>query len=69
MVVVTAFGLFSGWGGARTALVTLLGALAVYLWGAWSGWPYPFLTSLAAALLLYGAGAAGPRVVPALRRS
>lgn len=68
VVVVTAFGLFSGWGGPRTALVTLLGGLAIYLWGAWAGWPYPFLASLAAALLLYGGGAAAFRLAP-VRRS
>jgi Na+/proline symporter len=68
VVVVTAFGLFSGWGGPRTALVTLLGGLVIYLWGAWAGWPYPFLASLAAALLLYGGGAAAGRRAP-VRRS
>ncbi len=68
VVVVTAFGLFSGWGGPRTALTTLLGGLAIYLWGAWGGWPYPFLASLAAALLLYGGGCAAGRLAP-LRRS
>jgi solute:Na+ symporter, SSS family len=53
ILVVVCFGLFTTWGGARTALVTVLGGLAVYLLGAYTGMPYPFLASLAASLALY----------------
>jgi Na+/proline symporter len=67
LFVVTSFGLWSTRGGPRTALVTLLGSLAVYLGGAWIGWPYPFVTSLAAAVLLYAAGAALERSPEATR--
>jgi Na+/proline symporter len=57
-LVVVCFGLFTPWGGARTALVTLLGGLTAYLVASYGGAPYPFLTSLGTALALYVAGAA-----------
>ncbi len=57
-LVVVCFGLFTTWGGAGTALATLVGGLAVYLGATFGGAPYPFITSLAAALALYVAGAA-----------
>jgi Na+/proline symporter len=56
-LVVVCFGLFTPWGGPRTALVTLLGGLAAYLAASYGGAPYPFLTSLGTALALYLAGA------------
>jgi hypothetical protein len=56
--VVVCFGLFTPWGGPRTALVTLLGGLAAYLAASYGGAPYPFLTSLGTSLALYLAGAA-----------
>ena len=58
IVVVTTFGLFSALGGPAAALVTLLGSLAAYLAASWGGAPYPFLTSLAAAVVLYACTAA-----------
>jgi Na+/proline symporter len=57
-LVVVCFGLFTPWGGPRTALVTLLGGLVVYLVASCAGAPYPFLTSLGTALALYLGGAA-----------
>jgi Na+/proline symporter len=57
-LVVVCFGLFTSWGGPRTALVTLLGGLAVYLVASYARAPYPFLTSLGTALALYLGGAA-----------
>lgn len=57
VLVVLTGGLFTARGGPMTATVTLLGALAVYLAGAWGGAPYPFITSLASAAALYAGGA------------
>jgi len=57
-LVVVCFGLFTTWGGPRTAAVTLLGGLAVYLGAGYGGAPYPFITSLGTALALYLGGAA-----------
>jgi len=56
IVVVTAFALFSRRGGSAAAMATLLGALTVYLAAAWGGASYPFLMSLAAAVVLYAGG-------------
>jgi Na+/proline symporter len=56
-LVVVSFGLFTSWGGAGTALATLVGGLAVYLTASYGGAPYPFITSLAAALTIYVGGA------------
>lgn len=58
IVVITTFGLFTTRGGPRAAMLTLWGGLGVYLAAAWGGAPYPFLSSLAAALLLYLGAAA-----------
>jgi Na+/proline symporter len=57
-LVVVCFGLFTSWGGPRTAMVTLLGGLLVYLGASYGGAPYPFITSLGTALALYLGGAA-----------
>lgn len=56
-LVVVCFGLFTGWGGPRTALATLVGGLGTYLAATYGGMPYPFITSLAAAMGLYVGGA------------
>ena len=61
-LVTIVFGLFTTWGGPRTALVTLVGGLLVYLACTFGGSPYPFLTSLVASLLLYVTGALTERV-------
>ncbi len=71
VLVVVCFGLFTTRGGPGTALVTLIGGLAVYLLAAFGSAPYPFLTSLVASLALYAGGIAvaatrearGPRKV------
>jgi Na+/proline symporter len=51
------FGLFTPWGGPRTALATLATGPAVYLGGVAAGIEAPFLASLGAALLVYVSGA------------
>ncbi len=56
VLVVVCFGLFTTRGGSATALVTLIGGLAVYLLAAFGGAPYPFLTSTMASLALYLGG-------------
>ena len=55
-LVVVSFGLFTRYGGPRAAGVTLLGGLAIYAGGTAIGVPYPFITSLAGAMVLYVAG-------------
>jgi Na+/proline symporter len=57
-LVTITFGLFTRWGGPRTASATLAIGVGVYLVGSYGGWPYPFLASLIAALVTYIAGAA-----------
>ncbi|HEV8265491.1 MAG TPA: hypothetical protein VGQ06_11105 [Gemmatimonadales bacterium] len=57
-LVTVCFGLFTVWGGARTAMATLATGMLSYLWARVAGMPYPFLTSLATALLVYLVGAA-----------
>ena len=56
-LVVVSFGLFTRWGGARTAAATLVAGVAVYVLGVAAAWSYPFLVSLAASLGTYGLGA------------
>ena len=57
-LIVVTFGLFTRWGGARTALATLLAGMAIYLLGLATASPYPFLLSLGAALGTYVLGSA-----------
>jgi Na+/proline symporter len=56
-LVTVGFGLFTRWGGARTAALTLLTGVAVYLLAVFAGHAYPFLLSLGASLFVYLAGA------------
>ena len=56
LVTITA-GLFTPWGGPRTAIATLLGAMLVYLAASFGGFAYPFLASLLAAVVLFAIGA------------
>lgn len=60
-LVVVSFGLFTKIGGPRAAALTLLGGLVVYAGGTAIGLPYPFITSLATAIVLYLAGGIGER--------
>lgn len=55
-LVVVCFGLFTKFGGPRTAILTLLGGLASYAVATMIELPYPFITSLGAAVVLYLAG-------------
>jgi len=57
-LVLVVFGLFTRWGGALAGTATLAAGVVVYLAGTAAGWPYPYLASLAAALVLFVAAAA-----------
>ncbi|MEW5917638.1 MAG: sodium:solute symporter family protein [Gemmatimonadota bacterium] len=52
-LVTITFGLFTSFGGARAALLTLLAATLTYLVASFSGHAYPFLLSLGSALASY----------------
>ncbi len=54
--VAATFGLFTPWGGPRTALATLAAGPVVYVGGVAAGLETPFLASLGAALAIYVAG-------------
>ena len=56
-LVTVCFGLFTTWGGARTAFATLATGMLSYLACRYGGVPYPFLASLAASLAVYVTGA------------
>ncbi len=56
-LVAVCCGLFTGWGGARTAFATLAAGLVSYIGSTLAGLPYPFLTSLALSLGTYVLGA------------
>jgi hypothetical protein len=56
--VTLTLGLFTRWGGPRTALATLLAGAGAYLAALAAGVETPFLLSLGAALATYAAGAA-----------
>lgn len=55
-LVVVSFGLFTRIGGARSAALTLIGGLMTYAGASLLAWPYPFITSLGASVVLYLAG-------------
>jgi hypothetical protein len=55
--VTVCFGLFSRFGGARTAAATLAAGVATFVIATLVGFDYPFLLSLAVALLIYVGGA------------
>lgn len=64
-LVTVCFGLFTAWGGARTAVATLAVGMVSYLIASAAGVEAPFLLSLAASLATYLAGAAlGTRLFP-----
>lgn len=54
--VAATFGLFTTWGGPRTALATVVAAPVVYVGGVAAGIEAPFLASLGVALGIYVAG-------------
>jgi len=59
IVTVVFFGLFTRIGGSGSALAALLSGVGAWVFGAHvAGWPYPYLTSLAAAIGAYLVGAA-----------
>jgi Na+/proline symporter len=75
ILVVVSFGLFSRFGGARSALASLAAGIVVWILGRYlvDGWPWPYLCSLAAALAAYvgvaafersPAGASSPAAAP-----
>jgi Na+/proline symporter len=54
IVTVVVFGLFTRIGGTGSATAALLAGVATWIFGAYiAGWPYPYLTSLAAAVGAY----------------
>jgi solute:Na+ symporter, SSS family len=57
VLVTVTFGLFTPWGGPKTALATLCVGVTVYMVGGVLGITAPFLTSLSAALVTYVGGA------------
>ena len=57
-LVTIVFGLFTAFGGPRTATATLAVGVASYLLGSVGGFAYPFLLSLAASLATYVVGGA-----------
>lgn len=68
-LITIAFGLFTGLGGPRTALATLVVGMGSYLIADFAGLSYPFLGSLAASLLTYATGAAIEGAARSLRRA
>ena len=65
VLVVVSFALFTRVGGPVAAIAALVGGLGCYVAGSALDWRYPFLGSLAAAVLLYLAGAEAERLRPA----
>jgi Na+/proline symporter len=61
VLVTVSFGLFTRLGGPAAAVSTLVTGLVTYLWGSFTERPYPFLTSLGAALLAYVVAAIAER--------
>jgi Na+/proline symporter len=60
IVTVVCFGLFTRIGGRESALASLVVGVGTWIVGAYFvGWPYPYLTSLAAATAAYLVVAAG----------
>lgn len=60
--------LFTPWGSARTAAMTLLGGITAYLLATAAEMATPFLASLSAALLLWGSGCTMDAVMTRARR-
>ena len=58
LLVTVLFALFTPWGSPRTASITLVGGIVVYVLGSVTGIPTPFLASLGASLLRWGIGCA-----------
>lgn len=58
ILVTVLFALFTPWGSARTAALTLLGGIIVYVLASLGGLATPFLASLGASLALWGIGCA-----------
>jgi Na+/proline symporter len=69
VLVTVCFGLFSRIGGPQAAAATLAAGVVTYLGGVVTGFPYPFLLSLAAALAVYLIGTAAERRVRTLERA
>jgi Na+/proline symporter len=55
-LVTITVGLFTPWGGPRTAMATLLGGVTTYLAASYGGYDYPFLASLTVSIAVYGTG-------------
>jgi Na+/proline symporter len=68
ILVTVLFALFTPWGSARTAAMTLLGGIIVYIVAIAAGIATPFLASLGVSLLLWGGGCATDAATARLRR-
>ena len=66
-LVTAIFGLFTGWGGSRAAIATLLAGVLTYVSAVLAGFMAPFLLSLAASLLTYLVVAAWETMFPSVR--
>ncbi len=66
-LVAVIFGLFTRWGGARTAAATLAAGMLSYLAASYGGSTVPFLVSLGVSLGTYLIGATLAMVFPAVR--
>lgn len=69
ILVTAVFGLFTNLGGPVAALVTLIGGLVIYLVATFAGYAYPYLLSLATALLTYVVVAVLERVGSRMRHA
>jgi solute:Na+ symporter, SSS family len=69
VLVTVCFGLFSRVGGPQTAAATLAAGVVTYVGGVARGFSYPFLLSLATALVVYLIGAAAERAGRTLQRA
>jgi Na+/proline symporter len=62
-LVTVTFGLFTPWGGPRTAAITLVVGVLSYIGSVLAGLAYPFLISLISSLVVYAGGSVADRLV------
>lgn len=68
LLVTVLFALFTPWGSARTAAMTLLGGITAYVLATTAALTTPFLASMGASLLLWGSGCAMDAAMTKARR-
>jgi Na+/proline symporter len=69
VLVTITVGLFTPWGGPRTAMATLIGGMVAYLAASYGGFAYPFLASLFVSAALYAGGSIGGYLSAPTRQS